>query len=402
MIPRHLSSILKKHAKQYPVVTVTGPRQSGKTTLVKDIFRQHKYVTLEDPTLQSFFHSDPKGFLSQYQKQKIIFDEAQRIPELFSYLQSIVDENQIPGQFIITGSQNFLLLESISQTLAGRCAIHHLLPLSYAELNERKPFVFDFDLRKKLLLKRRGKFKTSDVFETLFTGFYPRIHDQKLDPQDWLKNYFQTYIERDIRSILNVGDLRLFQNFVHLCAGRTGQILNVSSLATDCGISHTTASRWLSLLESSFIIQIVHPYYNNFHKRVIKSPKLYFLDSGLLCFLLQIRNKDDLLIHHYRGQIFETFIFSEVYKNFTHNGKTPLLYFWRDSHGNEMDLLIEQGNKLVLIEIKSAQTITNDLAKNFKYWKSLENTPSFLSILVYAGEESLLKEDIFFLSWRDL
>jgi len=301
MIERTLAARLKEAAKQYPAVTVTGPRQSGKTTLVKAVFEDYDYLSLELPDQRRFALEDPRGFLNQFDSP-VILDEVQRSPELFSYLQVIIDqEPDRSGRFILTGSQNFLLLQSISQSLAGRCAVLHLLPLSQAELAGRKaisPMALGRTDLKKLHSPVAG------LLETLFTGFYPRIHDRRLPPRDWLANYYQTYLERDVRNVLNIGDIESFGGFMRLCAGRSGQLLNLTGLASDCGISHTTARRWLSVLETSFIITLLRPHHRNFGKRLIKSPKLHFLDSGLLCYLLQIRSPEELFHRAERGQPF--------------------------------------------------------------------------------------------------
>jgi len=284
MLKRTLEKKLKKAAKQYPVVTLTGPRQSGKTTLVKMAFPDYEYLSLEEPDHRAFAIEDPRGFLSQF-SEKVILDEIQRAPDLFSYIQTIVDTKDISGQFILTGSQNFLLLQKVSQSLAGRCAVLHLLPFSLSELNQRRPLPIDSIGRQ---LPGKNRFLNEKLSSVLFKGFYPRIHDKSLEPIDWLGNYFQTYIERDVRDVLNVGDLETFSRFVRLCAGRSGQLLNLSSLANDCGITHTTSKRWISILETSFIVFLLRPHYKNFSKRLIKSPKLYFLDTGLLSYLLRI------------------------------------------------------------------------------------------------------------------
>lgn len=310
MIPRNLAKELKLAATRYPVVTVTGPRQSGKTTLVQAVFPGHQYVSLEDPEQRAFALTDPRGFIEQYEKP-VIYDEVQRTPDLFSYIQTIVDAKEEPGKFVLTGSQNFLLLKTTSQSLAGRCAVLHLLPFS---LNELMAWP-DLSLTEIGHHFPSGRDAAQlDLFKWLFTGCYPRIHDKKLPAQDWLKNYTATYIERDVRDLVQVGDLDAFQRFMGLCAGRTGQLLNLSSIATDCGITHTTARRWLSVLETSFIVMLLYSHRQNFNKRLMKSPKLYFLDTGLLCYLLRIRTPEDLTLHSSRGAIFESFVVSELYK----------------------------------------------------------------------------------------
>jgi len=349
MIQRTLAAQLLKAAHQYPVLTLTGPRQSGKTTLARSVFHDYAYCSLEDPAHRSFALEDPHGFLGQFQGRRVIFDEVQRTPEIFSYLQILVDTEDVPGRFILTGSQNFLLLKSIGQTLAGRCAIFHLLPFSLDELTGRTP----------LLVEKLGQLPAgnrrppeAELLQLLFNGFYPRIHDKKLISQDWLRNYYQTYLERDVRDILNVGDLESFRRFVGLCAGRNGQLLNLSSLASDCGITHTTARRWLSVLEASFLVALLRPHHRNYSKRLIKSPKLYFLDTGLLCYLLRIRDPGDLLVHSSRGAIFESFVVAEFLKRAYHNGKDPDIFFWRDAAGHEVDVIIDLGKKVIPLEIK--------------------------------------------------
>lgn len=274
MIQRTLATKLKRAAGRFPVVTLTGPRQSGKTTLVRTLFQSHAYASLEAPDQRTFALEDPRGFLDQFDGP-VILDEVQRAPELFSYLQGLVDEHRDwAGRFILTGSQNFLLMAGLSQSLAGRCAVLHLLPFSLAELTARDPITLETIGR---TVPKKPPPPPTDLLETLHTGFYPRIHDKHLPPRDWLDGYYQTYLERDVRNVLNVGDVESFGRFVRLCAGRCGALVNLSSLASDAGVSHTTAKRWLSLLEASFIIMLLRPHHRNFGKRLIKSPKLYFL-----------------------------------------------------------------------------------------------------------------------------
>lgn len=397
MIPRHLASKLASAARKYPVVTVTGPRQSGKTTLVRSVFPKAQYVSLEAPDQRAFAVEDPRGFLAQF-PERVILDEIQRVPELFSYLQVLADEAPTPGRFILTGSQNFLLLHNISQTLAGRSAILHLLPFSLSELNDRPP-VAPETLGN---LPRTRKPATGDLLPVLHTGFYPRIHDQKLDPSEWLANYVQTYVERDVRNILNIGDVEAFDRFLRLCAGRVGQLLNLSSLAADCGITHTTARRWVSLLEASFIVYQLRPHHQNFSKRLIKSPKLYFLDTGLLCYLLRIRTPEDLANHASRGAVFESLVISELIKSYLHRGLEADIYFWRDSTGHEVDVLVDSGKMLLPIEIKSGQTVPSDATAGLDYWRGLAGDPAGPGALVFGGDQSYLRRDVAFHSWRDL
>jgi uncharacterized protein len=396
MFPRHMEKTLKKSAAAYPVVTVTGPRQSGKTTLVRNLFEDSRYVSLESPDDRDFALEDPRGFLNQFDG-RVILDEVQRVPGLLSYIQGIVDERDKAGQFVLTGSQNFLILEQVTQSLAGRTALFHLLPFSRAELEKRKSMPAD-DIGHELP-KRQSC--TDNLFDMLFTGSYPRIHDKHLDPQDWLSNYYRTYIERDVRSILNVGDIETFGRFVRLCAGRSGQLLNLSSLGADCGISHATAKRWLSVLEASFIIYLLRPHHRNFNKRLVKSPKLYFLDTGLLCYLLRIRSADELVAHSSRGAVFETFVLTELLKERLNHGMEPNVYFWRDSAGHEVDLVIDHSDALVPVEIKSGATIASDFFKGLDYWRSLPGQENCPRALVFGGDTSAKRRDVSVYSWRD-
>ena len=398
MIKRTLSKKLKESAKQFPVVTVTGPRQSGKTTIIKDAFKNHDYISLELPDQRAFAIEDPRGFLSQFDGP-VILDEVQRTPELFSYIQVIVDENNRPGQFILSGSHNFLLLQGISQSLAGRCAVLHLLPFSLAELSGKQPVPMTKLGNEKITIP---KSQTPDLMETLYKGFYPRIHDKGIPPRDWLSSYYQTYIERDVRNILNVGDIEAFERFVLLCAGRNGQLLNLSGLAADCGITHTTAKRWISVLEASFIIMLLRPYYKNFGKRIIKSPKLYFLDTGLLCYLLRIQSAKDLFQHTSRGSVFESLVVSDLYKNFFHQGEQAPIYFWRSSSGIEIDVLIDMGNYLLSVEIKSSQTIAGDFFKNLKIWQEVSGNTKIASALIYGGTDQFKRNNVFVYPWSIL
>lgn len=395
MIRRTLATKLRQVARQFPVVTVTGPRQSGKTTLVRDTFKDYAYVSLELPDQRAFALEDPRGFLAQFDGP-VVLDEIQRAPALFSYLQVLADERKRPGRFILTGSQNFLLLERVSQSLAGRCAVLHLLPFSLAELSNRQPMALDRLGRE---LPRSARPPRRGLAEWLFTGFYPRIHDKHLSPRDWLGSYYQTYLERDVRNVLKVGDLETFGRFVQLCAGRNGQLLNLSMLASDCGVTHTTAKRWLAVLEASFIVRLLRPYHRNFGKRLIKSPKLYFLDTGLLCFLLRIQKPRDLLQHPLRGPVFESFVFAELAKNFVHRGESPALYFWRDAGGRELDFLVELGREVVPIEVKSAQTVAADFFDTLASWRALSRHPHGPAALVYGGDRLFRRRQVAVYPW---
>lgn len=383
MIRRTLAEKLHRALTQFPVVTVTGPRQSGKTTLVRAELKGYGYASLEFPDQRVMALKDPRGFLSQFDGP-VILDEAQRAPELFSYIQGIVDERDLPGQFVLTGSHNFLLLQTISQSLAGRCAVLHLLPFSLAELAGRAPIQVAHlgGPAPRPLPRPPGKLE-----DLLFSGFYPRIHDKKIDPRDWLSSYYQTYLERDVRNVLNVGDLEAFSRFVHLCAGRAGQLLNLSGLASDCGITHTTARRWISILEASFLVTLLRPHHRNFGKRLIRSPKLYFLDTGLLCFLLGVQASKDLHSHPARGSIFESFVLSELHKNFLNRGEQPPVYFWKDAQGHEIDFLLDTAGRLIPVEAKSARTVADDFFDGISLWRKLSRQPNVPAGLVYAGDQ---------------
>ncbi|OGT67268.1 MAG: AAA family ATPase [Gammaproteobacteria bacterium RIFCSPHIGHO2_12_FULL_45_9] len=380
MIQRHIAAYLLKAATEYPVVALTGPRQSGKTTLVEHLFANKRYVSLEDPDNRAFARQDPRAFLKQYQGGGII-DEAQYVPDLFSYIQTHVDKSKQPGEFILTGSQNFLLLENISQSLAGRVAIAHLLPLTYTELSGTLT-------------------QEMDIFTLLFKGLYPRMYDFSLDPTDWYKNYVTTYLERDVRQIKQVSDLSKFQLFIRLCAGRIGQLLNMASLATDCGIDHATLKAWLSILEASFLIFLLRPHHKNFNKRLVKQPKLYFCDTGLAAYLLGIERPEQLLTHYAKGALFENFVVMELIKKRFNQGKEHQLYFWRDNHGHEIDILLSRGEELIPIEVKSSQTITSDFLKGLGYWQDLTHNQE--AYLVYAGDINQRRTQATCLSWKAL
>jgi predicted AAA+ superfamily ATPase len=396
MIKRHLESRLTASAKLFPVVTLTGPRQSGKTTLVRNIFSKYRYISLESPDNRQFANEDPRGFLQIY-NQNVIFDEVQRVPDLFSYIQTMVDENPEPGRFILTGSQNFQMLEKVSQSLAGRSAVLNLMPFSRRELHS-------------LASLNPDNFPESDSSQShavslereLFTGYYPRIHDQGIDPQLWLDSYIQTYVERDVRTIINVGDLDTFGRFLKLCAGRVCQPVNYVSLGADCGISKMTAKRWLSVLQTSYIISLVQPYYENFNKRIIKSPKLHFLDSGLLCYLLGIQKQEDLSFHAQRGPIFESFIFAELYKMYLHLGKRPAIYFWNDSKAHEVDFILDHGELIQPIEVKSGKTIAADYFRGLKYFGKIAANRIVRPTLIYGGENEQRRGHIQAISWKNI
>lgn len=363
MIPRIAESELLKLAAQFKAVAVTGPRQSGKTTLVSKAFPEKPYVNLENPDFRRFAIEDPRGFLSNYPEGAIL-DEVQRTPEIFSYLQQILDERNKPGMFVLTGSNNFLLQDNISQSLAGRVGYLFLLPLSISEINsEEKPDIL------------------------IFKGGYPGLYNQEMDTPKFYLNYIRTYIERDVRMVKNITDLYAFEKFVRLCAGRIGQLLNLSNLATETGVDVKTISSWLSVLETSFIVFRLQPFYQNFNKRIVKMPKLYFYDTGLASALLGMDNPSQLFLNPYRGNLFENMIVVEMLKRRFNAGKRNNLFFWRDNTGNEIDLLIDNNNELIPVEIKSGQTISSDSFKGLEFWQKIQKTES-TGYLVYAGDIS--------------
>ncbi len=394
MFKRTLSGKLSALAKKFPVVSIMGPRQSGKTTLSKKVFEDHDYVSLEEPNEREFALTDPKGFLRRF-TGGVILDEIQRVPDLLSYIQGIVDREDSPGRFILTGSQQFHLMEKVGQTLAGRVAIVYLLPLSLSELlGQKTP-----DPWKINTVPEKRKSPPFSLEEILYKGLYPRIHDKGLEPHDWLSAYYRTYVERDVRDVANIGNIDAFQRFVRLCAGRTGLLLNLSSLASDCGISHTTARHWVSILQAGFIIHLLPPHHANFSKRLIKSPKIYFLDTGLLCYLLRIREPGDIPVHPMKGAIFETFVFSEIYKAFAHIGDIPPLYFWRDRTGHKVDIVVDTGKKLVPVEIKSAETIDSSFFDGLKYYIALGVPVSKTGVLVHGGDGLYQRENFAVRPW---
>jgi predicted AAA+ superfamily ATPase len=356
------------------------------------------YANLEDPGQREYALNDPREFLGRY-PAGLIIDEAQRAPDLFSYIQVLVDQDDAPGRFILTGSHNFLLLKSIRQSFAGRAAVLHLLPLSLAELAGRAPLALDHLGR---TLPAPASPQAPDLMATMFHGGYPRPHDKAIAPQDWLANYVRTYVERDLQEVLRVSDLEVFGRFLGLCAGRNGQLVNLTSLANDCGISHPTARSWLSVLETSFIVKLLRPHHRNFSKRLIKSPKLYFLDTGLLCYLLRIRTPDELRTHAQRGSIFESLVLSELTKNFLNRGLEPDLFFWRDSSGQEIDFVIDRGQELVPIEAKSATTLAEDALAGLGRWQALAGQTGGPAALVYGGDECAKRSAAMVYSWAVL
>ncbi|MBA2368989.1 MAG: ATP-binding protein [Candidatus Protochlamydia sp.] len=386
MIPRHLSPHILKYSKQYPIVALVGPRQSGKTTLAKELFPNYKYISLENLDLRHQASSDTRGFLNDC-GPFVIFDEVQRVPELFHYLQELVDTNQNPAQYILTGSSQFLLIEKITQSLAGRIVTFKLYPLTYTELH-LYPQDANFESVFKTRHLNRERLSQEQLLNLIWTGFYPRIHDKHLDSYKWHENYLLTYVERDVRSLLNIRNLRTFENFLKLVASQSGQLMNYSNLANSIGISLPAVKEWISLLETSGLIFTLPPYFENFSKRIVKTPKLFFVDTGLLCYLLSIRTIEQLKTHPQLGSIFETFIVSECFKRFYNLGEIPPLYFWRDQSGNEIDLLIYDGQKGYPIEIKLSQTFHSDFNKTINKWLELKNNIAREGSIIYCGEHA--------------
>ncbi len=381
-IKRSLKESIVIYLEKYPIIALTGPRQSGKTTFLKGEFPEYRYVNLENPDTRNFAETDPNAFLKLYDRF-VIFDEVQRAPVLFSYIQALVDESRIMGQFILSGSQNFHLLENITQSLAGRVALFRMLPFDFTELKSAGLLDHDFTVN-------------------MYKGFYPAIYDRSIPSKMFYANYIQTYIERDLTEIINVRDLKQFRNFLSLCAARAGNIINLNSLANECGISQPTAKSWLSALESSYIIFQLQPFFNNLNKRVIKSPKLYFYDTGLLCHLLRINDGGSILMSEYKGSLFENLITSEFIKSNYHLNLMRNFWFWRDSAGHEVDLFWQDSEQLNLIEIKATQTIMSDLFKGMAYFQNLDPEMVKSKSLVYTGLENQQRSDENVISWYNL
>ena len=371
MIKRSITSILRSRLDKFPILSLTGPRQSGKTTLLKNVFTDYTYFNMERPDHRELFLSDPIGFLKSI-GAKVIFDEAQRLPDLFSYIQVVSDERGSTGQYILSGSQSFMMNNHISQSLAGRTHISHLLPFDSLELPNRSQ---------------------QHISERIFNGFYPRLHNVGINAVDFYPSYIQTYIERDIRSLKAIENLNIFSRFIALCAGRIGQVLNLSSLANDAGISVNTVKSWLSLLEAGFILYQIQPYHKNYYKRLIKSPKLYFYDTGLACSLLKIQNPEMMSTHFLYGALYENYIISEIIKVQYHSGIRPAVYYWRESNGNEIDCIIELANQsIIALEIKAGETFNKDYLKNLKKFPT--DPDSISKKLIYTGVEELTVSNI--------
>jgi uncharacterized protein len=378
MLARELAPTLTRLAHGFPVVAVTGPRQSGKTTLVRALFPAMPYVSLENPMERAFAQEDPQGFLARF-ADGAVFDEAQRWPDLFSWLQGMVDERRTPGRFVLTGSQQFGLLSGVTQSLAGRVGMARLLPLSLRELPGLDTIALD---------------------DVMLKGGYPALHASPLETDDWFASYIATYVERDVRQLTQVQDLSTFQRFIRLCAGRTGQLLNISALAGETGIAQGTARAWLSVLEASDVVFLLPPYHRNFGKRLVKSPKLYFVDVGLACWLLGIRAAEVLALHPLRGALFETLVVSELLKTRLNAGCPSDLYFWRDNNGVEADLVFEREGRLQTIEIKSGRTVTPDFIRAAQRSARFAPDEALPPWLIYGGDENYERSGVRVIGWR--
>ena len=386
MIPRHATPRLLRLLQGFPIVTLTGPRQSGKTTLVRHLLANKPYVSLEAPAQREFARSQPADFLLQF-PQGAVIDEAQNAPELLSQMQVVVDASGIMGQFVLTGSHNLSLLASVTQSLAGRTALVELLPFSIAELRDAKLLATDYPSQ-------------------MVKGFYPALYDRALEPHEWLQAYLMTYAERDARALAAIQDLAAFQRFLRLTAARTGQLLNMQSLASDTGVSDKTAKHWLSILQTCYLVHLVQPHFANFGKRLTKSPKLYMTDVGLAAALLGIQSASQMQHHPLRGALFETMVVNEFLKNRANTGDRSPLYFWRDNIGTEVDLILERGTEMAAVEIKSGITVATDAFGNLKKWqKYAQERGNFSAIypgLVYGGETSYIRDDVAVMPWHGL
>ncbi len=394
MFARHLTPALRKAAATYPVVTLTGPRQSGKTTLVRAEFADHLYVSLEAPDVRMQALEDPRSLLAQ--SDRMVIDEIQRAPDLLSYIQVVVDEDRRAGRFIVTGSHNLLLMKSVAQTLAGRTAVLALHPLSLAELRGRE----HIDAANLDRVDTAGWTPPDEsLWETLVTGFYPYIHDRRVDAGDWLADYFRTYVERDLREVERVSDLPTFENFVRLAAARTGQELNLSALANDVGVTQQTVRRWLHALQVGYLVTTLPPHFASYRKRIRKRPRLHFLDPGLACYLLGIRDAATLERHPLRGSMFESFVVAELVKHLTAVRRDAPLYHWRDATGHEIDILIDAGDRLIPVEVKSGGTVPTTACDTIHWWTSLPGNPNRGGVLIHGGQRTFDFRGVRVLPW---
>ncbi len=382
MVNRIIADSINQVIGLYPVIAVTGPRQSGKTTLLKNMFSDYRYVSLENPDTRSFAEQDPNGFLALY-NQKVIFDEVQNVPTLFSFIQTLVDESKMMGQFILSGSQNFNLMKNITQSLAGRVALFKLLPFGFDEL-------------------KFNNLLTPDYTSMIVRGCYPVLYDRPIPTSMFYANYIETYIERDLTGLLQVKDIRLFRTFLKLCAARVGQLLNLTNLANEAGISVPTVKSWLSILESSYIVYQLAPFYNNFNKRLVKSTKLYFYDTGLVSFLLGIKNENSLYESEFKGALFENMVINEYLKQSYHRNLFKEFYYWRDSNGHEVDLMVSNDTNYDIVEIKATQTILPKLFEGLDQLAMIGGKSIHRKILVYGGNQSQNRTDYKVWAWNDI
>lgn len=380
MIARKISAEVKKQVGKYPVITITGPRQSGKTTLIKQLFAQLPYFSLEDPDLRASIEQDPRGFFQQY-GHRVVLDEVQRLPILLSYIQGIVDSDK-ESLFVLSGSHNMLMMESVTQTLAGRTTIFYLLPLSYEELQSSLP-------------------ASTTALDLVWRGGYPRIYDHDLEVNRFYRDYLTTYVQRDVRLVKNVGDLDAFTQFLGICAGFIGQTLNKNTLASAAGVTRATVDSWLSVLQTTFVTYQLPPYFKNFKKRLVKSPKLYFRDTGLACALLGLSSPEILFTYYQKGALFENFILNEVVKAFYNRGEHPPIYFWRDSKQHEIDLLLDMDGKLHPVEIKSSATYRKDFFDQLEWFKEVAQVPLSQATVIYGGEEDRTISHNRLISWKN-
>ena len=383
MIKRTIENELHILKNEFPIVVINGPRQSGKTTISKMAFPDHSYVSLEDPEIRQLAEEDPKGFFDRFNGD-VIIDEAQNVPELFSYLQVLADASGKMGKYILTGSQNYLVLEKISQSLAGRIGIATLLPFSYEEISayfNKEP---------------------ADVDTYLLKGSYPPIYDRNIRAYSFYSTYIETYVERDIRRVFNISDLSRFRKVLSLLAGRTGRLLNKQELAVESGVSHVTIENWISILEASYIIYRLPSWYKNFNKRVVKQPKLYFYDTGLAAYLLRIRDRDSLALHYARGNLFENMVISEFIKENLNQNKGYSFYFWRNNHKKEIDLVVDAGSKVEALEIKSSATFRKQYLSTLQYWSEISGVPFENLSLIFDGENEFAHKGIKIRNWRSI